>query len=134
MISRANNGLTNNSIAYDGSTLGGPESFTNVKLKPTKFLDPDAKRSESQMKYSSKGKGVELLGSDLHDTNMRSLATDATPALRKPADIISDRSSIGDFRTSNMGSPANFTSATLRPRDTYPQLLWPQENTNKNLI
>lgn len=51
MISRTNNAITSSSIAYDGNTLMGPESFTNVKLKPSKFLDPDAKRSESQLKY-----------------------------------------------------------------------------------
>jgi hypothetical protein len=57
MISRANNQLTSNSIAYDGSTIVGPESFTNAKLKPSNFLDPDAKRSESQLKYAKSREG-----------------------------------------------------------------------------
>jgi len=134
MISRANNQQTNNSIAYDGSTIAGPESFTNVKLKPSKFLDPDAKRSESQLKYA-KGKGVELLAPDFQETNVRSLVTDAIPALRKPADFTKERGSVGDLRTiSNQGASENFTNATLRPRDTLPQLLRPQENTNKKLL
>lgn len=134
MISKPSNLLTSNSIVPDGSTIVGPESFTDVKFIPSKFLDPDAKRSESQLKYA-KGKGGELLAPDFQETNVRSLVTDATPALRKPADFSKERGSVGDLRTiSNQGASEIFTNATLRPRETSVQLLWPKENSNKKLL